>query len=376
MIPSCEPPEPPPELFEMVEPGAPLVLDLREVDEALLAGVEELGVHATLVLTLEEAPSGVEPALRGHELALDMRVPDEAEDWSKEDWWDEGRKQLRAYKRLTGTRPDTVRVESLPRPAERAMTQLGLRTVLVDSPGRAHLAVKEDGTRSTTLILPLQEYQCAELTGWALDRVGEASEDALMRGLPAVRVVVDGQPTEVLTRWLDRAFLRQRGVVLRADAIPHAMPDPNARPERTGRRTDRSKLMLAAEALSEGGRLPRSAGGLSLTEAFLGFCLLLIEDVEEVLIGPLGPPSMQAASSHPGQVSADEVRATAARLAPTLSGAVPGFLDVGDKTLTASEFLVVMARLLLDPTRESVEVPKVESPDPFAAGLGWGLSEG
>lgn len=378
MIPPCPLPEVPPTHFEVVAPHAPVVLELREVDEALLDELDRRGIRATLVLTVEEAPLGVEAAMRGHELALDLDPglsPEQLADWPMASWWDAGRDELRAFKKATGIKPAVVRVPSLSRRGEMAMSQLKVSTVLVDAPGRPHMAATVDGTRGSTLVLPMGDYQCAELNMFTLDLVAEASEDATQRGLPAVRVVVDGQPTEVLVAWLDEGWLRVGGPTILASQVPHALPDPSVKRVVPGRKVDREDLLTAAAALTEGGRLPRSPStDLTLTEAFLGLALLLSEDVEEVALTPLEPPVSAARTMNPGSVAAEDVRAAAARLAPALTTAIPGFVDVGPVKLTAEEFLVVMARVALDPVAERVDVPRVESPDPYADGLGWGRS--
>ncbi len=380
MIPTCTPPEPPPVLFEEVDPHSPLVLELRRVDADLLAALDARRIPATLVLTPEEARAAGEAGLRGHELALDLQTgvsPEQLKDWPMESWKELGRKQLKAFRKASGARPHTVRVDAITARGELALSQLGVTTLLVDSPGRPHLATRPDGMHTDMLVLPLGSYQCEQLEGWSLDRVAEASEAGMKLGLPAVRVVVDEQPTEVLMNWLDDAWLRVGGLVARADEIPPALPDPAALKVLPGRRVDRSELLLAAEILAGGGRLPRTLpGDLTLTEAFLGLCLLLAEEQtrEEVVLNALEPPGSQATSSTPRPVSAQDVRAAAVRLSPALTVAIPGIVDVGDQTLTAAEFLAVMARLLVEPDAQHIEVPTTESPAPYAAGLGWGLS--
>jgi hypothetical protein len=219
------------------------------------------------------------------------------------------------------------------------------------------------------------DYQCAELNIFTLDLVAEASEEATPRGLPAVRVVVDGQPTEVLVDWLDDGWLRVGGPTIVASEVPHALPDPSVKMVVPGRKVDREDLLAAVIPLTEGGRLPRSLPrDLNLTEAFLGLVLLLSEDIEEVALTPLEAPIAAARSMDPGSVASEDVRAAAVRLAPALTTAIPGFVDVGPVKLTAEEFLVVMAIVALDPDAERVDVPVVESPDPYANGLGWGRS--
>lgn len=377
MIPSCPPPPVPPSYFEAVEPHAPLVIEVRSVNEELLGALERRGLTATLVLTLEEAPLGVEAAMRGHELALDLDPeldPEQLADWRMESWWDLVRDQQKAFRKATGVKPTVIRVEGLTRQAELAMSQAGLTTVLVDQPGRPHLAATMDGTRGKTLVLPLGDYACQELHHGALDAIAEASEKGTALGLPAVRVMVDEQPTELFLEWLDEGWLRVGGPVILAGSVPHALPDPSARRIIPGRKLDRSDLVLAASGVAEGGRLPRTSQDLTLTELYLGLVLLLAEDAEEVSLTSLGPPVSAARSTGVSSVAADDVRAAAARLAPALTTAIPGFVDVGPAQLTAGEFLVVMARVALNPQAERVDVPKVESPDPYADGLGWGVA--
>ena len=53
-----------------------------------------------------------------------------------------------------------------------------------------------------------------------------------------------------------------------------------------------------------------------------------------------------------------------------MTTAIPGFVDVGTDQLTAEEFLVVMARVALDPDAERVDVPGV------ALGLAWTAAGG
>jgi hypothetical protein len=88
---------------------------------------------------------------------------------------------------------------------------------------------------------------------------------------------------------------------------------------------------------------------------------------------PLEPPADLSRGNLPVGTGLDPeaVRSAALSLVPTLRGAVPGIVRVGDSELSAGEFLVAMAMVALG---QEPNVQRAEPPDPYAPGLGWGKS--
>ena len=93
-------------------------------------------------------------------------------------------------------------------------------------------------------------------------------------------------------------------------------------------------------------------------------------------LGPLRPPGEIARSSlglTPVPLTPADVRAATRDIMPGLSGQVPGFVTVSGHTLTAAEFLRVMAMVHLG---EAPVAQPIDDPDPYAPGGGWGESSG
>ena len=374
-------------------PPVPLVLELRgppEGLEPLLQGLETRGVGATIVFdSPREAAGWMSLAERGHELALRL---DTAEwDATHGTWSSELRSNGKAWKRATQQPLKTVVVSSIPRPGELAANQQRLETVLVEAPGRAHLAPSLDGSHGRTLVMP-QSQLCTEQLG----ELHRAQLDELAAGLqavptklelalrvPLVSSELDPSEQELLLAWLDEVALPSGAVVRTAAQLEPRLPTrrvPDAQRPEGVRPVDVAELRRAGQALLEAGeRLPAELPGpLTPTELYLGLAQALAaeEMPEQVVLHALGPPAEEATSTRSGPVTAGQVRETAARLAPFLRGGVPAYVEVGEQTLTAGELLAAMAWVLQNEPTDETEVPLVtpRSANPYAEDLGWGSS--
>ncbi len=381
-------------------PPVPIVLELRGSPEGLdplLRGLEDRGLAAALIF--EDARSAgayIGLAERGHELVLSLDTS--GWDATNASWLSSLRGASKSWKRATGAPLDSLVVTDIPRAGEAAANQLRLETLLVDQPGRAHLAPALDGSHGRTLLLPtsglcaeplteLHHAQMDELSA-RLQAVPNRLELALR--LPLSAEDLDEAEQDLLLAWLDQVALPAGAVVrIPRDLEPrlptHRSPTSD-RPEGI-RPLDLAELETAARALLDdpeqlAAELP---GPLTPTEAYLGLVQALADQLEvppgqlppdQVLLHGLGPPAEEASSSRSGPVTAGQVRETAQRLAPFLRSSIPSFVEVGAQTLTASELLLAMAWVLLEAPSDDVDVPLAtpRPPDPYAEGLGWGRS--
>jgi hypothetical protein len=76
------------------------------------------------------------------------------------------------------------------------------------------------------------------------------------------------------------------------------------------------------------------------------------------------------------EIPVEAIRALAKTLEPLLLGQVPGYLEVDGRLLTAAEFLCAMSLALEAPVDGAIRVEPSFSPEPYAPGLGWGISRG
>jgi hypothetical protein len=311
------------------------------------------------------------------------------------DWIVALRRARADVRRATGQRPRAVGIKSLPEVAELAMEALGYKVLLPDErniddlPRRARSYTGAAGQARVIGIGPYDDGCGATLPAWtpaALDR----ASSAVARGR-WVRVVLPSDPdaAPLLAKWLDEVVIPQGWAVVqgitavrrarRPLGLPLKLEDTPTSMVPVTRTVPKDTWVKVAEALIEPTTLPRKLpGDLSPTEAFLGLCLLVSDApaTGTVSLGPLGPP-VETARTGLGAtevaLSPDAVRVTATELAPGLSGAVPSLVSVGDQTLTAAEFLRVLAMVSLN---QAPVARGVSDPDPFAPGGGWGVSKG
>jgi hypothetical protein len=301
-------------------------------------------------------------------------------------WWQELKQARRTVKHAAGRHPTIFAIDLPTRAAAVAFEQMRVRMVWSldggpDAPRR--LDTSQDSAGSTKL-LNAGGYgdPCgAMLPSWtpaAFDRVA----DATRAGWPVrVELPTAGFDGELLGRWLEAVEQEVRFVTGR-DLAALSLPELGAGggsappPPRYLRRIDGASWLSAAHAIEDAWVLPRTApGGLAPTEAFLAFALLLDADSTpaSLEIGPLGPPLEVARSAlrDPVPLPAAHVREAVKALSPATLQTVPAVVTVGDVTLTAAEFLRVMAQVVLshDPVARVVG-----DPDPFAPGGGWGTS--
>ena len=386
--------------FEVVPPalsGAALLVELRADDglgdvEAVLDVFEARGLSVSVVLSVELAERESERVRaidkRGHELVLLFAPPPPAGSPSAqyEAWRKAGREQVKAFRRATRSRPQALLVDKLTRASEYALYDLRIRTVLVEETGRPRRSRGPAGLEGTALVVPhgdgpAETVDAALLDTVAADLAASASGGVAVLRLPISLPGLDADELDLLAAWIDDIVLpvgvelptasklpfRATGSLTVAEAATRARP------------IDLAVLQEAAAELAGANTLPAELPGpLTITEAFLGLTLALAEAElpQRVVLGELGPPPAEATSPNRagGFVPAADVRAAAADLAPHLTHAVPGLVDVGELTLTAPEFLVVMAQVLQG--ADTASFAPVRSPDPFAQDLGWGASTG
>ena len=297
--------------------------------------------------------------------------------------------QARDLRRTTHLRPIAV-LSPVPRRANEATLGLAGFKVLLDrgtvSGAAPRLAARYTGARGGAVVLPPAPGAgaCA-LTPWApfrpdvADRATRALRAASGDGLAVVRVVLDGraaasEDADVLGRWLDRLPIAPVDPKLLPALVRSTPVDDRAAP--IGRLVPVSDLRLAADVLGQpAGTLPRQLpGGLSATEAWLGFVALLAErsDGETVRLGAIHGPGNDTRTALTGvtAVPRAEVVALGAALARALPPEIPAALTVAGVPMTAAEVLLVFASAVRgdDPcTTRPIAVP-----EPNERGLGWG----
>ncbi len=386
--------------FEVVPPalsGAALLVELRADEglgelERVLGALESHGVHASIVVPLvlaEAEPERLRAAsAAGHELVLGFQAPPPGSSPTAvyEAWRVEGRKQLRAFRRATRSRPQAIAVDKLTRAGEYALYDLRVRVVLVEDVGRPRRSRGPAGLEGLALVVPHGDGAARDVDAELLDTVAadlaaSVSGGAAILRLPLSLPHLDADETALLGVWLEDIVVPVGVDLPTASKLPwRATAQLTVEEAATrARPIDTDELALAAAALRGASVLPADLPGqLTITEAFLALTLVLADDTlpERVLLGQLGPPPAEASTAMPagGFVTADAVREAARELAPHLHYAVPGLVDVGDQTLTACEFLVAMAQVFEGAA--SASFAPVRSPDPFAEDLGWGHSTG
>jgi hypothetical protein len=384
------------------KPGGRVALEIRLEDGArdpspILNVLTEHGVPATILVEPSVAlhwQSLLSDATdHGHDVGVLIRAqrdlgvaPETILQVSVTRWWQELKQARREVKRAAGQHPTIFGIDLWTRAAAAAFEQMRVRmTWSLDGGGSAprRLDISGDSAGSTKL-LGWGGYgdTCGgALPAWtpaAFDRI----TDATRAGWPVrAELRPSGFDPVLLGRWIDavRPAIRfvtgkdLAGLSLQELGASDASGPP---PPRYVRRIDGVAWLSAAHAIEEAWVLPRTApGGLDPTEAFLAFALLLDADSppSSLELGPLAPPVEVAQSSLLESVPLDaaNVRAAAEALSPATLQVVPAVVTVGDVTLTAAEFLRVMAQVVLshDPVAR-----RIGDPDPFAPGGGWGTS--
>jgi hypothetical protein len=226
----------------------------------------------------------------------------------------------------------------------------------------------------------------------AADRATQALWGAArIDGAPAMRVAIDGQDNpghdaEVLGRWIDEVLAPKdiristaNRARLAALAFYRSGRTMEANPLEAGggRLVSVSEVREAASFLADQNLLPRRLpGDLNLTEAFLGFALLLAGEAEGdvIRLGALVGPATHADSRIEGILDMDHetLIKLAKALVNELPDAVPAALPLGKVTLTAPELLTAFASAIRD--ESPAHAWPTASPDPNAPGQGWGAS--
>jgi hypothetical protein len=279
--------------------------------------------------------------------------------------------------------------------AEQVLEAVGVRAILPldpGEPGPARPSRTVDGMPARSRVLPALGWtdSCGpELPAWtpaAFDRAASA-----IGASPALRVAIppeSANPT-LLGAWLDevakparwrtltasKAAAQVRAITAVGASLGLGSQEPQPLAAAPGRYVETIQVRAAAERIASGGRFPRTfPGDLNVTEAFVGLALLLARpEAEGMRLPPLEPPADLSRGNLPVGTGLDPeaVRSAALSLVPTLRGAVPGIVRVGDSELSAGEFLVAMAMVALG---QEPNVQRAEPPDPYAPGLGWGKS--
>jgi hypothetical protein len=403
--------------FKALAPAAGVVIfEIRLLGQApvpteLLQVLADRNLPATVLVSSSWAKRNGD-ALRdlpksGHELGLffslrrDLRLTSQTiavPDFG--DWVVGLRRARREVRQNTGHRAKSIGIESLPDVGEVAMEALGYKALLPDernvgdTPRRAQSVTGMAGQARVIGIGPYLDGCGAALPHWSPASLDRATS-AVARG-DWVRVVLppDINAAPLLARWLDDVVIPQQWDVVTAIVASRrtrrpvlfpnkpilvdqkAEPTPSVAVKRT---VARSTWDAVAHSLVQPTTLPRQLPGeLCPTEAFLGMVTLLASDnaTTPIALGALRPPMETARTGLGGSnvpLEAEDVRATARELLPGLSGQVPSLVSVGTHTLTAAEFLRVMALVVLN---EPAIARGVNDPDPYAPGGGWGESKG
>ena len=133
-------------------------------------------------------------------------------------------------------------------------------------------------------------------------------------------------------------------------------------------------LQLAAASIVDHGRLPRMLpGDLTPTEAFVGLTALAANPGHARYTVPVvSAPSDPSQSMLDAPLALEEaaLRNAAADLLTRMDRQIPGLIRVGPHTISTGECLVALAHLALG---QAITARPVASPDPYAAGGGWGV---
>jgi hypothetical protein len=384
------------------KPGGRVAVEIRLEDGSrdptpILQALTEHGVRATILVeptaALHWSSVLADATKQGHDVGVLIRAqrdlgvaPETILQVSVTRWWQELKQARREVKRVAKQRPTIFALDIWTRAAAEALEQMRVRMVWsLDGAGSAprRLDLSKDAAGGTKL-LGWGGYGDAcggTLPAWtpaAFDRV----TDATRAGWPVrVELRPSGFDAALLGRWIDAVSSKVQfvtGQELAGLSLQEMGAGGGTVPEPPHyvRRIDGAAWLSAAHAIEETWVLPRTApGGLDPTEAFLAFALLLDAETPPATleIGTLAPPIEIAETSLHGSVPLDaaDVRAAAKALSPPTLQVVPAVVTVGNVTLTAAEFLRVMAMVVLshDPVAR-----RTGDPDPFAPGGGWGTS--
>ncbi len=371
---------------------------------ALLDMLDQRGLQGTWVAK-PEAPAPemtlllAEAAGRGHEVAAAVpatAVPEDPLGRSSE-----LRKGRKALSKAVGAKVRAVATDASGQVPESHLGRAGYRSLLATvgpSTPTARPAQVFEGQPRNGVVLPTGPYAgpCGRshtlgpFRPPTADRVASALHGSLRS--PGARVVrvglaaADGSiAAPVFGRWIDEVA-RPAGVQVAAPSAVRraALSDfhrPSFAPDRTpvdlgGRMVPLSDLQAAAVVLGEATLLPRELpGNLQLTEAFLGFALIVAGQTEgeTVRLLALAGPRAGAQSQLTGQVDVDAaLLADLARaIVNPLPTEVPAALRVGDQLLDSGELLLALASVVRG---ERPTTRPIGSPDPNTPGLGWGAS--
>ena len=329
----------------LIEAGRPMP------DSAALERLEESGVTATIVVPSsllkgnEELLFGAQA--KGHALAMRapasqiLSTPPPA---LPAPYLDAIKAQQKTFKKSLGERPVIWSTDGLLTLAgELGVEQSRLTHVIVDSQdGVAHRVPRPDGTRGVALVMPASPIGCKGVVDpdyWHLDHATRILMQAPELRLPALRMRVrlgdlDAEGLELLGTWVDQVMLPAGVAFVTVDKITAEIPRSQApKGPPPGRPISPAQLQAAAKALAaQPAPLPRSVGGFSLTELFLGLPPRLCRvHGEEGASGDLRRAPQGAAGEHalkpqdPGDRCASAGRRTrlgaqAAELHPELGG--------------------------------------------------------
>ena len=324
-------------------------------------------------------------------------------------YWRHVRDARKRLRKVSGRAIRVVAVTDLPRALEIALDgSTNVSTVLLLSPdadGAPRHIVGVDGQVGRAVVLSGGPYgqACpvgAELPAWtaaAMDRVSLTLLRASTRfARPIVRVTLaqsrwSAEAEGLLTRYRTEVLAPGQVQVALARTLTSGIggvPTQAVRQEpvvagmQTGRPVDLTEVSSAARVLAAGGTLPRELPSeLNLTEAYLALVRVLARErpPARVHLWRLEPPAEAAPSLLPAdgvELPVEAVRALAKTLEPLLLGQVPGYLEVDGRLLTAAEFLCAMGLALEAPLDGVIHVEPSFSPEPYAPGLGWGISSG
>ncbi|NCG19212.1 MAG: hypothetical protein GWP91_09390 [Rhodobacterales bacterium] len=373
---------------------------------SVLDAVESQGQHVTLILPLPP-PEGAEPwslalaeraAAGGHEVGVQFVHQDLPVDtMASPRPFMQRMKTLR--KAAGGVK---LAVAPLPsRSTEALLGRLGFRTLL-QSRGSAtatpRLSAVFEGQPRIGAVLQTGPYagacgtrpEVVSFTPAAADRVTQTLWGAArLDGVPVMRAAIQGQTevghdAEVVGRWIDEVLSPagqglSSGERSRADAVAYFRTgktmEANALDTGGGRLVHIGVLKKVAESLADENILPRILpGDLNLSEAFLGFTLILAGQTEGevVRLSALAGPELHSDSRLKGITAVEKsaLIALATALVAELPKRVPANLPVGNQLLTATEVLTAMASVLREDQPPSTW--PTAAPDPNAPGQGWG----
>ncbi len=372
---------------------------------AILEELSKRGIHATVLASASWASRHGSALARfgeaGHEIGYwaalreDLHLSNSLATPPDLGAWVSGLRQGRkTVQRAAGTKIRTIGISTLPNIAEKAIEGLGFRVILPaertvgDQPRRSASLHSAAGRARIIGEGPYVDGCGALLPSWtpaALDRATEVAT----RG-PWVRVVLPSDPAAapLLARWLDEVVVAHKWTVLTASVAGRrskptlgrlTVGTPKAVKPAMTRAVDASTWSQVATVLAKAKTLPRDLpGGLNPTEAFLGLTHILASKSPPgtVTLGALRAPSETARTGLGTtrlNLTPEAVRHAAREIAPGLTGHVPNLIALGSHSLTAAEFLRVMALVYLE---RPPEAQAVTDPDPFASDGGWGESRG